>query len=68
VVWPFDEAAAAEFGRVFIQLKRLGRPMQQIDIQIAAIALALGNTTVVTMDSDLAAVPGLTVEDWAEAT
>lgn len=68
VVWPFNEAAAAEFGRVFIQLKRLGRPMQQIDIQIAAVALALGNTTVVTMDADLAAVPGLVVEDWAEAT
>lgn len=28
VVWPFDPAAAAEFGRVFIQLKRMGRPMQ----------------------------------------
>ncbi len=33
---------------------------------IAAIALALGNTTVVTMDNDLAAVPGLSVENWAE--
>ena len=39
--------------------------MQQIDIQIAAIALALGNCTVVTADSDFAAVPGLAVEDWA---
>jgi tRNA(fMet)-specific endonuclease VapC len=29
LVWPFDEAAAIEFGRVFNQLKRLGRPMQQ---------------------------------------
>jgi tRNA(fMet)-specific endonuclease VapC len=32
---------------------------------IAAIALSLGNTTVVSADSDLAAVPGLTVENWA---
>ena len=30
---------------------------------IAAIALTLGNTTVVTMDSDLSAVPGLDVEN-----
>lgn len=29
------------------------------------IALTLGNTTVVTMDSDLGAVPGLVVENWA---
>jgi tRNA(fMet)-specific endonuclease VapC len=40
--------------------------MGQNDIMIAAIALALGNTTVVTMDNDLAAVPGLSVENWAE--
>jgi tRNA(fMet)-specific endonuclease VapC len=39
--------------------------MQQIDIQVAAIALSLGNCTVVSSDSDLAAVPGLTVENWA---
>jgi tRNA(fMet)-specific endonuclease VapC len=32
---------------------------------IAAIALTLGNCTVVAMDGDLAAVPGLTVESWA---
>ena len=43
----------------------MGRYMQQIDVQIAAIALTLGNCTVVTMDSDLAAVPGLAVENWA---
>jgi tRNA(fMet)-specific endonuclease VapC len=65
VVWPYTNDAAAEFGRLFAELRRLGRPMQQIDIQIAAIALELGNCTVVSGDTDLAAVPGLTVEDWA---
>lgn len=39
--------------------------MQQIDIQIAAIALSLGRCTVVSKDSDLSAVPGLDVENWA---
>jgi tRNA(fMet)-specific endonuclease VapC len=62
---PFDTAAAHEYGRLFAELKRLGRPMQQIDIQIAAIALSLGNCTVVTGDTDLSAVPGLDVENWA---
>ncbi len=65
VCWPFDRQAAEEFGRVAAALRRIGRPMQQIDIQIAAIALSLGNCTVVSGDSDLAAVPGLTVENWA---
>jgi len=65
VCWPFDKAAAYEYGRIFAELKRRGRPMQQIDIQIAAIALSLGNCIVVSADSDLSDVPGLTVENWA---
>lgn len=63
-IWPFDRKAAEEYGRIFAELKRLGRPMQQIDIQIAAIAVSLGNCTVVSGDSDLADVPGLSVENW----
>lgn len=66
LLWPYEKKAAAEFGRLFTLLKRMGRPMQQIDIQIAAIAFALGNCTVVTADSDLSAIPGLSVENWSE--
>lgn len=47
-VWPFDLAAAEEYGRLFAALRRTGRPMQQVDIQIAAVALSIGNCTVVT--------------------
>lgn|SRR5262245_22152766 len=65
VVWPYTSEAAEVFGRIFAELRRMGRPMQQIDIQIAAIALSLGDTTVVSADSDLAAIPGLAVENWA---
>jgi tRNA(fMet)-specific endonuclease VapC len=39
--------------------------MQQVDLMVAAIALSLGNCTVVSKDSDLFAVPGLDVENWA---
>jgi tRNA(fMet)-specific endonuclease VapC len=65
IIWPYEEEAAREFGRIFNELKRIGRPMQQVDVQIAAIASALGNCTVVSGDSDLKAIPGLSVEDWA---
>ena len=58
----------SKYGRLAFELKTIGRPIGQNDIMIAAIALSLGNTTVVTMDSDLAAVPDLTVENWAETT
>jgi tRNA(fMet)-specific endonuclease VapC len=65
--WPFERESAEEYGRLAAELRRIGRPMQQIDIRIAAVALSLGNCTVVSDDSDLAAVPGLTVENWAIA-
>src|SRR5262245_51870773 len=38
-VWPYDATAAEEYGRLAAQLKQAGRMIQQIDIQIAAIAL-----------------------------
>jgi predicted nucleic acid-binding protein len=40
--------------------------MQQIDIQIGATAISLGNCTVVSADSDLRAIPALDVEDWTK--
>jgi tRNA(fMet)-specific endonuclease VapC len=64
--WPFDRKAAEEYGRIAAQLRRIGRPMQQIDIMVAAIALSLGNCTFVTDDTDLPAVPGLSVENWED--
>lgn len=63
-VWAFDQNAAFEYGRLAAELRRLGRPMQAVDVMIAAIALSLGNCTVVSADSDLMAVPGLAVESW----
>ncbi len=66
-VWPFDERAAFEYGRIAAELRRLGRPMQVVDMMVAAIAFSLGNCTVVSADSDLSAVPGLAVENWAAA-
>jgi len=66
VLWPYTAEAAAEYGRIFAELRRRGRPMQQVDIQVAAIARTLPNCVVVSSDSDLLSVPGLTVENWAK--
>ena len=63
-LWLVDPATAFEYSRIAFALKTIGRPMGQNDIWIAAIALTLGNTTVVTMNSDLPTIPGLTVENW----
>jgi len=63
-LWPFDAPAAFEYGRLYAELARLGRPIGVMDLMIAAIAQTLGSCTVVSTDSDLLAVPGLNVEDW----
>lgn len=63
-IWPYTNDAAEEYGRLFAELRRTGRPMQQVDVMIAAIALTLGNCTVITTDTDLAAIPGLRTENW----
>jgi tRNA(fMet)-specific endonuclease VapC len=64
-IWPYETVAAAEYGRIAAELRQIGRTIQQIDMQIAAIARMLGNCTVVSADSDLAAVPRLAVENWS---
>ena len=63
-IWPLTEEGAEEYGRIAAELKRLGRPIGKIDMLIAAIALSLGNTTVVSADLDLKVVSGLKVENW----
>lgn len=65
-LWPFDLKAAAEYGRLFALMRRLGRPIQQVDIQVAAIANSLGNCTVVSADADFIQIPDLDVEDWTK--
>jgi tRNA(fMet)-specific endonuclease VapC len=65
VVWPLTEQAAEVYGRIAAELRRSGQPIGKIDLLIAAIALSLGKTIVVSADSDLTVVPGLTVENWA---
>jgi tRNA(fMet)-specific endonuclease VapC len=64
--WPFDEAAARRYSRLWAELREHGRHMQVPDLQIAAIALNLGDCVVVSKDSDLPFVPGLRVEDWSQ--
>jgi tRNA(fMet)-specific endonuclease VapC len=65
IIWPYSSEAAAEYGRLFAELRRGGRPMQPIDIPTGAIARTLPHCVIVSKDSDLTAIPGATVENWA---
>ena len=63
-LWPITPEAAGIYGRLYAELRRQGRTIQQVDLQIASIAFSLGQCTVVSEDGDLAAVPGLKAENW----
>lgn len=63
--WPFNRVAAEEYGRIAAELRRRGKTIQVIDMMLAAVARTLTNCTVVTSDTDLLVVPGLSVENWA---
>ena len=56
-LWAFDVGAANEYGKRFAELRAAGRLRQVPDMQLAAIARHLGNSVVVSKDSDLRAVP-----------
>jgi tRNA(fMet)-specific endonuclease VapC len=63
-IWPMDQPAAFEYGRIYAELARLGRPIGIVDMMIASVAISLGNCTIVTTDGDFKAIPGLRLEDW----
>lgn len=63
LAWPFDEAAAEEFGRIQAEQKTAGRPIPPLDAQIAAVARSRG-LTVPASDHHFRCVSGLDVRDW----
>ena len=65
-IMPFDDRAAAQYGPVRARLETQGTPIGPLDTLIAAHALALDATLVTNNVKELARVPGLAVENWAE--
>lgn len=65
-VLPFDEAAARAFGPLKADLERVGTPLAEPDLRIAAIALATGLTLVSGNVRHFARVPGLALQNWLE--
>lgn len=64
-VYPWDSAAAQAYGRLRALLQKAGTPLAELDLQIAAHALALG-ATLVSHDHAFRQVKAfVTVVDWA---
>jgi tRNA(fMet)-specific endonuclease VapC len=64
---PWDDAAAACYGRTAASLQRLGQPIGTMDALIAAHALATQSVLVTHNTQHFGRVPGLALEDWSTA-
>ena len=63
LVMQIDEAVAARYARVHFDLKRLGTPIPENDIWIAAACLDL-EVPLLSRDDHFKLVPGLNVISW----
>jgi tRNA(fMet)-specific endonuclease VapC len=66
-VLPFDERAAAGYGKLRAGLERSGRPIGPLDTLIAAHALAAKLTLVTNNQREFSRVVDLHVENWGHA-
>lgn len=61
---PITPAIVQEFGRIRAELRKQGQIIGDMDIGIAATALAHGLTLVTHNTSHFNRIPGLPLEDW----
>jgi tRNA(fMet)-specific endonuclease VapC len=62
-LWPIDRQVARLYGQVYIELKRQGRALSQVDMMLAALARSMG-LTILTSDRDFEALPDIRTENW----
>jgi tRNA(fMet)-specific endonuclease VapC len=64
-IYPFNEHAAKNYGVIRPRLEKMGQPISERDIQIAAIAVANRLCVVTHNTREFSRVENLRVEDWA---
>ena len=64
---PWDSAAAEQYGQLKAELYRAGQPLSELDMMIAAHALA-ANLCLVTSDHAFSRINGLATENWRTAS
>ena len=61
-----DSAVARAYGSIRAELRRLGRPVADLDLLIAATAQVHKLVVATLNPKDFVVVPGLVVEDWSQ--
>jgi tRNA(fMet)-specific endonuclease VapC len=63
-LWTLDTETTRLYGAVYLELRRQGRALSQVDMMLAALARQ-HKLIVLTTDRDFEALPDLTIENWA---
>src|SRR6266478_7270266 len=63
-VWPIDRRTARIYGDVYMELRRKGNALSQVDIMVAALARQM-KLTILTTDGDFDALPDIRTADWS---
>ena len=66
IILPFDEAAARRFGILKAELEKRGEPLDDLDLQIASIALENNLPLVTNNTRHFNRLNGLRLENWLE--
>ena len=62
-LWPLESETAKLYGTVYIDLRRQGRVLSQVDMMLAGLARQ-HKLTILTTDLDFEALADLHVENW----
>src|SRR5229473_7275543 len=66
-ILPWDSDAARQYGQLRATLEREGQPMGNLDVMIAAHAVAV-NAVLVTNDHAFVRIKKLKIEDWTKVS
>jgi predicted nucleic acid-binding protein len=64
-LWPIDLKTTRIFGDIYMELRRAGRVLSQIDIMVASLARQM-KLTILTTDRDFDALPDIRTDDWSK--
>ena len=62
---PLSESAASIAAQMYAETRKVGQPVDDIDILIAGIAVANGMAVATRNSSHFGQIPGVIVEDWS---
>ena len=63
-LWSIDLKTARIYGDLYMELRRCGRVLSQVDIMVAALARQM-KLTILTTDRDFEALPDIRTVDWS---